>query len=116
VVRNAPNTTKKISRPDGAPSVAGMVESIVGCKWSVSVLARIRAGVHRPGQLERSIDGISTKVLSERLDKLLRFGLVDRTAYPEVPPRVEYRLTALGERFCGLIDEVERLEQDLAGP
>lgn len=111
-----PATAPSLSRPEDAPSVASMVESIVGCKWSLSVLAQIRAageGGVRPGALERSIPGISTKVLSERLDKCLRFGLIRRTAYPEIPPRVEYRLTPLGERFCRLLDEVERLEDDL---
>lgn len=107
----------ELTRPEGAPSVASMVESIIGCKWSLSVLAQIRAAGDRgirPGALERSIPGISTKVLNERLDKCLRFGLIHRTAYPEIPPRVEYRLTPLGERFCRLLDEVERLEADLS--
>lgn len=106
-------TTPRVERPAGAPSVAGMVESIVGCKWSISVLAAVRAGVKRPGALERSIEGISAKVLAERLDKLLRFGLIERVSYPEVPPRVEYSLTPLGERFCGVLDSIERLERDL---
>lgn len=113
----APHDSGKLTRPEGAPSVASMVESIVGCKWSLSVLAQIRAAGDRgirPGALERAIDGISTKVLNERLDKCLRFGLIHRTAYPEIPPRVEYRLTPLGERFCRLLDEVERLEAELS--
>lgn len=118
-VSNAVNTGSEkhrefVSRPAGAPSVAGMVESIVGCKWSMSVLMQIRAGVVRPGKLEKAIEGISTKVLSERLDKLLRFGLIERESFAEVPPRVEYRLTALGRRFCVLVDEVDKLERELA--
>jgi DNA-binding HxlR family transcriptional regulator len=87
---------------------------VVGCKWSVEVLRAIRAGIHRPGALERAIAGISTKVLNERLVKLQRLGLVERTAYPEVPPRVEYRLTAAGERLAELLDELDRLEAELA--
>jgi DNA-binding HxlR family transcriptional regulator len=93
--------------------VAGMLESIVGCKWSMSVLLAIRAGVHRPGALERACEGISTKVLNERLRKLLSFGILRRVAYPQIPPRVEYRLTAFGRRFVKLLDELRRLQADL---
>jgi DNA-binding HxlR family transcriptional regulator len=75
------------------PPAARMVEDIVGCKWSLAVLERVRSGVSRPGALEHSLPGLSTKVLNERLRKLQRYGIVSRTAYPEVPPRVEYALT-----------------------
>jgi DNA-binding HxlR family transcriptional regulator len=97
-----------------APDVAGMVESIVGCKWSLHVLAQIRAGVRRPGALQRTAEGLTTKVLSERLDKMVRFGIVTKTSYPEVPPRVEYDLTPFGERFVRVLDEIERLKTDAA--
>ncbi|GIX31600.1 MAG: hypothetical protein KatS3mg124_2072 [Porticoccaceae bacterium] len=92
------------------PSAARMVEQVVGCKWSVALLAAVRRGIHRPGALERELAGISTKVLNERLRKLVRFGILSRTEYPEIPPRVEYHLTPFGARFAGLLDEVERLE------
>mgnify|MGYP005840973697 FL=1 len=93
----------------------GRLAEVVGCKWSVEVLRAIRGGIRRPGALERAISGISTKVLNERLAKLQRLGLVERTAYPEVPPRVEYSLTAPGERLALLLDELDRLEAELAG-
>lgn len=88
-----------------------MVESIIGCKWSMQVLAQIRQGIHRPGELERACEGISTKVLNERLRKLVRFGIVDRLVYPQSPPRVEYRFTKFGEQFLTLIDQVHRLQK-----
>lgn len=100
--------------PAAAPDVAAMVESIIGCKWSLHVLAQIRAGVNRPGALARSARGLTTKVLNERLDKMLRFGIIARHAYPEVPPRVEYTLTPFGERFAEILDAVERLKHDAA--
>jgi len=90
-----------------------MIESIVGCKWSMSVLDAIVAGVNRPGELQRACDGISTKVLNERLRKLTRFGVVERIAYAEVPPRVEYRLTEFGERFVPLITAVRELQGEI---
>ena len=92
----------------------GRLAEVVGCKWSVEVLRAVRGGVRRPGALERAIAGISTKVLNERLAKLQRLGLVARTAYPEVPPRVEYTLTPAGDRLCRLLDELDRLEAELA--
>jgi DNA-binding HxlR family transcriptional regulator len=94
----------------------GRLAEVVGCKWSVEVLRAVRRGVRRPGALERAIPGISTKVLNERLAKLVRLGLLSRTAYPEVPPRVEYALTVGGERLARILDELERLEVELAAP
>lgn len=91
-----------------------MVESIVGCKWSLHVLAQVRAGVNRPGALVRSTDGLTQKVLNQRLTKLVRFGIFEKLSYPEVPPRVEYRLTPFGQKFTAVLDEITRLEQELS--
>lgn len=90
-----------------------MVEDVVGCKWSLAVLGMVRCGVHRPGAMEHALPGVSKKVLNERLHKLVRFGVLDRQAYPEVPPRVEYRLTRFGEKFAGLIDDIDRLQREI---
>jgi DNA-binding HxlR family transcriptional regulator len=102
--------TKKLSTQ---PQVTRMVEDMVGCKWSLAVLGRIRAGVQRPGEIERAIDGISKKVMNERLRKLQRYGIVDKRIYAEVPPRVEYRLTGFGTRFARILDGIERLQRAL---
>ena len=95
------------------PRAARMVEDIVGCKWSLSVLGLVARGVARPGAMQRSLAGLSTKVLNERLRKLLRFGLIEREVFAEVPPRVEYRLTPRGRRFEKLLSQVAELEQEL---
>jgi DNA-binding HxlR family transcriptional regulator len=95
------------------PAVARMVEDIVGCKWSLAVLAAVRGGVCRPGALEHAIDGLSKKVLNERLSKLVRFGILEKQVYAELPPRVEYRLTAFGSKFCGVLDGIEALQKEL---
>ena len=101
---------------DGAgPNAHEMVESIIGCKWSLHVLSQVRNGTNRPGAMVRATDGLTTKVLNERLVKMLRFGIVEKVSYPEVPPRVEYHLTDFGRRFLRVIDEVEALQRDLAG-
>lgn len=95
------------------PKVARMVEDIVGCKWSLAVLGAVRGGVCRPGALEHSIDGLSKKVLNERLSKLVRFGILEKRAYPELPPRTEYRLTPFGNKFCGLLDGIDALQREV---
>jgi DNA-binding HxlR family transcriptional regulator len=100
---------------ESSTSAAHMVEDVLGCKWTLRVLGAIRAGVVRPGALEREIRGISTKVLNERLRKLDRFGIIQRRAFPEVPPRVEYRLTVFGRRFLRVLDAVDALERELPG-
>ena len=97
------------------PPVARMVEDIVGCKWSLAVIGAVRGGVCRPGALEHSIDGLSKKVLNERLAKLVRYGILDKRSYAEMPPRVEYRITPFGEKFCGLLDGIAALQRELAG-
>lgn len=93
-----------------------MVEDMVGCKWSLAVLGQIRRGVRRPGAIERAIAGLSKKVMNERLRKLQRYGIVDKIAYAEIPPRVEYRLTPFGRRFIRVLDSIERLQASLAEP
>lgn len=98
-----------------SPSVHQMVESIVGCKWSLTVLSLVRKGVHRPGEMEHAIDGLSGKVLNERLAKLVRFGILDKASFAEVPPRVEYRMTMFGNNFIKLLDEVDELQRVIDG-
>lgn len=90
-----------------------MVEEIVGCKWSLAVLGAIRDGHVRPGAIERGIDGLSTKVMNERLAKLVRFGVLTKTSFPEVPPRVEYALTGFGTRLVAILDEIRALQAEV---
>lgn len=102
-------------KTNSAPaSVARMVEDIVGCKWSLEVLAAVRAGIVRPGAIQHAIEGLSTKVLNERLAKMVRYGILDKQVFPEVPPRVEYRLTRFGERFVGILDQIQCLQAEVS--
>ncbi len=90
-----------------------MVENIIRCKWSLSVIDLVKRGINRPGAMERNVAGLTTKVLNERLRKLVRFGILDRDEFAEVPPRVEYRLTPFGEKFAVLLDAIDGLQEDL---
>ena len=73
------------------------VLDIIGNKWSVIVIYCLAYRTRRYKQLERKIEGISQKVLTQTLRKLERNGLDERKVYPVVPPQVEYSLTTLGE-------------------
>ncbi|MEE1752742.1 winged helix-turn-helix transcriptional regulator [Streptomyces sp. SP18CS02] len=72
--------------------------------WNAVVLWSLRDGPRRPGELREHIGGISPKVLTETLRRLEFNGLVERHAYAEAPPRVEYGLTALGRTLLAPID------------
>ena len=93
--------------------VARMLEDIIGCKWSLTVIDLVRRGVRRPGAMEHAIDGLTAKVLNERLRKLVKFGILSKTAFPESPPRVEYQLTEFGNGFSAILDQVERLQREI---
>jgi DNA-binding HxlR family transcriptional regulator len=68
-------------------------------KWGVLVLVALTDGTSRWGELRRHVDGISEKMLASTLRTLEKDGFVARTSYPEVPPRVEYSLTPLGDEL-----------------
>ncbi len=101
----------KISR-SSKPAYA-QLEDVVGCKWSVSVLQAVAVGISRPGALERHIQGISTKVLSERLRKLTTYGLLAKHVYAEVPPRTEYTLTQNGQKLVTIVDQIKLLDGEI---
>lgn len=88
------------------------LEDVVGCKWSAAVVVAIKRGVTRPGKLERYIPGISTKVLAERLRKLLSYGLIIREDHSAAVLHVEYRLTPAGARLAKIIDQLHVLQKE----
>ncbi len=88
------------------------LEDVVGCKWSAAVVAAIKQGVTRPGKLERYIPGISTKVLNERLRRLLDYKLVTRREFDEKVPRVEYTLTPNGEKLANVVEQLHELQRE----
>jgi len=63
--------------------------------------------LRRPGELERTAEGFTAKVLNERLVKLVRFGILEKESYSEIPLRVEYNFTAFGQRFMEIFDQIE---------
>lgn len=115
MVRIAEKPAKKISHlPAHSDGVSRIVEQIVGCKWSLLILTQICGGTNRPGAIVKSHPKLTTKVMNERLNKMVRFGILYKIAYPQIPPRVEYHLTDFGLRFVGILDSIERLQADLS--
>src|SRR5215831_19573054 len=104
---------KFFSRKSPPPQSARMVEAIYGCKWSLTVYQLLAHGINRPGEMVRSVEGLTTKVLNECLRKNLEFGILEKRVFNELPPRVEYRVTRFGERFMGILEQLESLQQDL---
>ena len=70
---------------------------LIGSKWKLLILRNLMARPWRFNELQKSLDGISQKVLTDSLRSMEADGLIIRTAYPEVPPRVEYSLSQTGE-------------------
>jgi DNA-binding HxlR family transcriptional regulator len=71
--------------------------AVIGGRWKVLILFQLFQGVKRFSELFRALDGITQKMLTQQLREMERDGIVQRTVYPQVPPKVEYRLTPLGE-------------------
>lgn len=79
----------------------------IGDRWTVLVVVALDAGPRRFGALAGRVGGISQKMLTQTLRSLERDGFVTRTAYPEIPPRVEYELTPLGRSVLGPLRALE---------
>jgi len=75
----------------------------VGDKWSLMVIATLRGGLMRYTELLQAIPGISQRMLSRTLAQLHQDGLITRTAYAEVPPRVEYELSPMGDSLHAIV-------------
>jgi DNA-binding HxlR family transcriptional regulator len=76
------------------------VLDLIADKWTVLIIGLLENGPQRFSELRRAIEGISQKMLTQNLRRLERDGIVTRTVYAEVPPRVEYALTPLGTTLC----------------
>ena len=81
--------------------------TLIGDKWKVLILRDLLPGTKRFGELKRSVGGVSQKVLTSQLRQMEGSGLLTRTVYPEVPPRVEYTLTELGRSLKPVLDAME---------
>lgn len=79
---------------------------LIGSKWKVLIVRELLKGTLRFSKLKADVSGISQKVLTASLRSMEADGLLVRTAYAEVPPRVEYALTSLGESLAPVLDSL----------
>ena len=78
--------------------------ALIGGQWKLLILRNLKARPWRFNELQRDLDGVSQKVLTDSLRQMIADGLVYRRDYNELPPRVEYGLTELGEEMLPIID------------
>ena len=81
--------------------------ALIGSKWKLLIIRNLRARPWRFNELKKDLEGISQKVLTDSLRALEDDGIITRTVYPEVPPRVEYALSELGESMRPIMDSME---------
>ncbi|MUG96159.1 transcriptional regulator [Scytonema sp. UIC 10036] len=70
---------------------------VIGGRWKVLIIRELMVGVKRFGELQRALDGITQKMLTQQLREMEEDGIISRKVYPQIPPKVEYSLTPLGE-------------------
>ena len=85
---------------------------LIGSKWKLLILRNLLTRPWRFNELRASLEGISQKVLTNSLRELEADGIVIRTVFPEVPPRVEYSLSELGETMRPVLDAMQRWGED----
>lgn len=81
--------------------------SLIGSKWKLLIIRNLLVRPWRFNELQKNLEGISQKVLTDSLRSMESDGIITRTVYPEVPPRVEYALSALGESMRPIIKSME---------
>jgi len=88
----------RVSRGGGKPKEASPRQALalIADKWAVLIVTNLAEGTSRYNELKRALEGVSQKMLTQTLRDLECNGLVERTVYPDAPPRVEYGLTPLG--------------------
>ncbi|HTG00128.1 MAG TPA: helix-turn-helix domain-containing protein [Nitrospirota bacterium] len=82
--------------------------ALLGSKWKLLILRELFKGTRRFGELSRGVPGISQKMLTQQLRQMEEDNLVSRKVYPEVPPRVEYSLTTVGESLKPILDAMHK--------
>jgi len=92
-----PNNQRPILLSQDCP--VRQILDIVGDKWTPPILYILRSGTTRYSEFQRQIPGVSKKMLTQTLRQLESDGIVERTVYPVIPPKVEYKLTPFGEKL-----------------
>jgi DNA-binding HxlR family transcriptional regulator len=104
-----------MNHPPPIPQVgaAAITENLLKRKWSATILRYLDRGITNPAEITRHEVNISTKVMSERLRTMLRYGLLARFPRPSPSTIIEYRLTPLGKKLLEMINAIDELNQQL---
>ncbi len=86
--------------------------SLIGSKWKLLILRNLLSRPWRFNELQKNLEGISQKVLTDSLRSLEEDSIITRTVFPEVPPRVEYALSEFGEQMRPILKEMEKFGND----
>ena len=116
-VRDAPGSKRPEYTPLSAAKGIEQALKYIDGRWKLLILFHLFGGqVLRFSDLERAIPGISQKMLAQQLRQLEADGLVERTVHNQVPPKVEYRLTAWGQSLCPALDALLKWTEERRGP
>lgn len=85
---------------------------MIGSKWKLLIIRNLLGRPWRFNELQKNLEGISQKVLTDSLRSMESDGIINRTVFPEVPPRVEYSLSELGETMRPILDAMEKWGRD----
>ncbi len=102
-----PEVIRVLTREELPDCPVATTVRLIGNKWKLLILRNLMARPWRFNEMQRSIPGISQKVLTDNLRSLERDGIIVRTVFPEVPPRVEYALSELGSSMRPIIDAMQ---------
>ncbi len=104
-VRHAPEGKRPVHTPESAAEGVQTVIRVLEGRWKLLILFQLFGGqIRRFSDLERAIPGVSQKMLIQQLRQLEADGVVTRIVHPQVPPKVEYRLTEWGQALCPALD------------
>lgn len=106
--RSAPELRALAKAAAGYSCTVERALAIVGAKWTLVILHNLMDGPRRFGELQRLVAKASPKMLTARLRELEQLGLVTRTVYPQIPPRVEYALTETGRTVWPIVDSLDQ--------
>ena len=100
---------KKVNLCDRA-DFNSLIVDCLGCKWTIILMENIDRGINRPGQLVRVIEGLTTKVLNQCLNRMINYGIVEKKSFTELPLKVEYYLTPFGSDLNQILIEIKSLQ------
>lgn len=93
-----------VKKKDNRKSPATITLQVIGGKWKVLILYELFSGVKRFSELRRLLSGVTQKMLTQQLREMEQDGLIYREIYPQIPPKVEYSLTPLGQSLKPIVD------------